>query len=113
MKNFLSRTDLAIWLLVIAGKVVLCLCINVMIHHLGIWQGWISLRIRAVSRYLRRGDARENEGLASRDFDGCSGSGIPNDNRGRYSRTSLPARPGLSSGLAKSFHLLIRQVVCG
>jgi hypothetical protein len=27
MKNFLSRTDLAIWLLVIAGKVVLCLCI--------------------------------------------------------------------------------------
>lgn len=27
MKNFLSRTDLAIWLIVIAGKVVLCLCI--------------------------------------------------------------------------------------
>jgi hypothetical protein len=27
MKNFLSRTDLVIWLIVIAGKVVLCLCI--------------------------------------------------------------------------------------
>ena len=27
MKNFLSSTDLAIWLIVIAGKVVLCLCI--------------------------------------------------------------------------------------
>jgi hypothetical protein len=27
MKNFLSRTDLAIWMVMIAGKVVLCLCI--------------------------------------------------------------------------------------
>jgi hypothetical protein len=27
MKNFLSRTDLAIWMIMIAGKVVLCLCI--------------------------------------------------------------------------------------
>ena len=27
MKNFLSRTDLAIWVIMIVGKVVLCLCI--------------------------------------------------------------------------------------
>lgn len=27
MKNFLSRTDLAIWMIMIVGKVVLCLCI--------------------------------------------------------------------------------------
>lgn len=109
MKNFLSRTDLAIWIAMIAGTVVLCVCINIMIHDLGIWPGRISLRIRAVSRYLRRGDARENEDLASRDFDGCSGSGIPNDNNGRYSRTSLPAQPGLSRRPAKNSNLSAGQ----
>lgn len=109
MKNFLSNADLAIWTALIAGQVIICLCINVMIHDLGIWQGWISLRIRAVSRYLRRGDARENEGLASGDFDGRSRSGMPNDNSGRYSRTSLPTQPGLSGRPAKNSNLSAGQ----
>jgi hypothetical protein len=105
----LSNDDPAIWIALIAGQVILCLCINVMIHDLGILQGLISLRIRAVSRYLRRGDARENEGLVSRDFDGCSGSGIPNDNSGRYSRTSLSTQPGLSDRPAKNSNLSAGQ----
>ena len=109
MKNFLSSTDLAIWMIMIASQVILCVCINVMIHDLGIWQGWISLRIRAVSRYLRRGDACENEDLASGDFHGCSGSGIPNDNSGRYSRTSLPTQPGLSGRPATNPNLSAGQ----
>ena len=109
MKDFLNSADLAIWLAMIAGQVILCLCINVMLYDLVIWQAWISLRIRAVSRYLRRGDARENEGLASRDFDGCSGSGVPNDNSGRYSRTSLPTQPGLPDRPAKNSNLSAGQ----
>jgi hypothetical protein len=95
MKNFLSRTDLAIWLVMIAARVILCFCINVMIRDLSIRLGWISLRIRAVSRYLRRGDACESEDIIGRNFGGGFGRNVPDGGRGRCARAYLQTQSSL------------------
>jgi hypothetical protein len=114
MKNFLSRTDLAIWLAMIAGKVVLCFCVlkkTVLVSRV---RGRLRLKSVLPAATCGTENAREGEEYFVRDFDGGVGSGVRNGQSVRRSGAYLSAQPGLSDFWpAKRPYLPTRQAMRG
>jgi hypothetical protein len=113
MKNFLSNADLAIWIALIAGQVILCLCIFE--KTVPVSRVRSPLRLESVLQAATCGmeKACESEDRFVRDFDGGFGSGVRSGQRVRRSGAHLPAQPGLSSEpeSAKSSHLRTRRAL--
>src|SRR6478735_7694180 len=111
MKDFLSNTDLAIWIALIAGQVVLCLCIfekKVLVSR-----AYSPLRLESVLQAATCGmeNARESEDHFVRDFGGGFRGGVRKGQPVRRSGAHLPAQPGLSNQPSKSSYLHTRRAL--
>ena len=114
MKNFLSNADLAIWIALIAGQVVLCLCIfekNGMVNRIR-----CPLRLESVLLAATCGaeEARESEDSFAGTFSVGAGSCVPDGGRSRCARAYLQTRSSLSVfWYTKAPHLPARRALRG
>jgi len=95
MKNFLSRTDLAIWMIMTAGKVAHRLCIfkkNVLVSRVR-----SLLRLESVLQAATCGmeNARESEDIIGRNVDVGARSCVPDGGRSRCTGAYLQTRSSL------------------
>lgn len=112
MKNFLSSADLAIWMMLIAGQVILCLCIfekNVLVSRVR-----SRLRLKSVLQAATCGaeKARESEDIVGRSLDVGAGSCVPDGGRSRCTRAYLQTQSSLPGFWpAKDPHLPARRAL--
>lgn len=112
MKNFLSNTDLAIWIALIAGQVALWLCIfekNVLVSR-----ARSRLRLESVLQAATCGGekARESEDTVSRNSDVGARSFVPDGGRSRCARAYLQTQSSLPDFWpAKDPHLPVRRTL--